>query len=218
MDLCDRCLKPINYCLCHLLKPQDTDTEILILQHPQEPDKLLGTARLAHLSLPKSKLCVGLSWPNLSQALGRKVDPSEWLVLYLGSIKNIPDRLTVINGKGKVLPGSPELFEKIKGLVVLDGTWSQAKTLWWRNAWLLKLNRAVLLPKNPSLYHKARKEPRRECVSTIEAIGAALVELENDSFNYEQLIRPMNELLKLYKPQKLAKRPRVFRRRKARKS
>ncbi|MFV0281016.1 MAG: DTW domain-containing protein, partial [Rhodoblastus sp.] len=66
----------------------------------------------------------------------------------------------------------------IKGLVIFDGAWAQAKTLWWRNAWVLKARRLALSPKRRSLYGELRREPRREGLSTIEAIGLTLATLE----------------------------------------
>jgi DTW domain-containing protein len=51
---------------------------------------------------------------------------------------------------------------------------SKAKTLWWRNPWLNKLNRMSLAPAHPSIYGKLRAEPRREFVSTLESVAAAL--------------------------------------------
>ncbi len=60
----------------------------MILQHPQEQDRALGTARLTALHFQDAVLKIGLSWPSLSKALGRPVhDPSRWAVLYLGSAK-----------------------------------------------------------------------------------------------------------------------------------
>ena len=60
----------------------------MILQHPQEQDRALGTARLTALHFKHAVLKIGLSWPSLSKALGRPVaDPSRWAVLYLGSAK-----------------------------------------------------------------------------------------------------------------------------------
>jgi DTW domain-containing protein YfiP len=64
--------------------------------------------------------------------------------------------------------------ESLEGIVVLDGTWSKAKTLWWRNPWLTKLNRLSITPKAPSIYGSLRAEPRREYVSTLESVAAAL--------------------------------------------
>ena len=70
--------------------------------------------------------------------------------------------------------GRPVQPKKLKGLVVLDGSWSQAKALWWRNAWLLKLNRLCVYPTQPSIYGRLRKEPQTHCVSTLEAVADAL--------------------------------------------
>jgi DTW domain-containing protein YfiP len=67
---------------------------------------------------------------------------------------------------------------KLEGLVVIDGTWSQAKALWWRNAWLTKLKRIVLRPGAPSLYGRLRKEPRQEALSTIESVALALGKID----------------------------------------
>ena len=160
----------------------DAARHVLILQHPQEPGQDLGTAELAHSLLPNSTLRVGLSWRNLSAALGRedKVDPKRWLALYFGSgPKGPPPRGQVLFAVEKrAFPvEDPSGLLGIDGIVVHDGTWSQAKSLWWRNAWLLKLRRGILVPRRPSLYGRNRREPRRECVSTIEAIGQTLVGL-----------------------------------------
>src|SRR5690606_35456711 len=112
----------------------------------------------------------GLSWPNMTAALGRKAVPSEWAVLYLGSgakgmasLHREESQLLFVNKRGE----TTDRPEKLEGIIILDGTWSQAKALWWRNAWLLKCKRAILVPAKPSLYRELRKEPRRECLSTI---------------------------------------------------
>ena len=109
----------------------------------------------------------------------------------------------------------------MEGVVLLDGTWSQAKALWWRNAWMLKCQRLILGPKRPSAYGKLRKEPRQDGLSTIEAAATVLSALEkrpdiaatlNESFErmlarYRQVQASMPELAP--KPKK-----RDFRRRK----
>ncbi len=180
-DSCATCFKPPAYCLCKALPhpPLKPKLDILILQHPQEPDHLLGTARLAALALrPHAFLKIGLSWPNFKRALGREADPKKWAVLYLGSgaksARPLSPGLHLVDKKGVPLEETPQL----EGLVLLDGTWSQAKTLWWRNAWLMKLRRAVLIPAQPSLYGAIRKEPRKECLSTLETIAEALNQLQ----------------------------------------
>lgn len=179
-----------------------TKLHILILQHPQEPDKELGSAKLAHSILENSKLRIGLSWPNLKAAWGDEVKPNKWAVLYLGSgIKDSGNDkpavgLHFVDKKGRIIQRE---HPEIDGLVVLDGTWSQAKALWWRNPWLLKLRRLVLVPRHASNYRELRKEPRRECVSTIESISSALEFLGEDPAIIETLNNGFISFLENYR-------------------
>src|SRR4051794_18818428 len=138
---CPSCGKPLPLCICDSITPIDNRIALLILQHPQEQDRALGTARLTALHLKNSLLKIGLSWPSLSKALGRSVpDPSRWAVLYLGSAKAAAldtDRdIVAINRKGELEDNQRGILKDIEGIVLLDGTWSQAKALWWRNAWM----------------------------------------------------------------------------------
>jgi DTW domain-containing protein YfiP len=180
---CPRCHKPLPLCICDSITPIENKVSLLILQHPQEQDRALGTARLTALHFANAVLKIGLSWPSLSKALGRPVhDPSRWAVLYLGSAKVAEletDRdIVAINGKGEVEDNQRAILKDIEGIVLLDGTWSQAKALWWRNAWMLKCQRIILGPTHPSRYGKLRREPRRDGLSTIEAAAMLLAALE----------------------------------------
>src|SRR5258708_18114582 len=83
---CPHCQKPLPLCICDSIAPIESRSSLLILQHPQEQDRALGTARLTALHFKDATLRIGLSWPSLSKALGRPVaDPSRWAGLYLGS-------------------------------------------------------------------------------------------------------------------------------------
>ena len=155
----------------------------MILQHPQEQDRALGTARLTALHFKNAVLKIGLSWPSLSKALGRPVaDPSRWAVLYLGSAKVADldtDRdIVAIDRKGEVEDNQRAILKDIEGIVLLDGTWSQAKALWWRNAWMLKCQRVILGPRIRRATASCASEPRRDGLSTIEAAAMLLAGLE----------------------------------------
>jgi len=178
---CPRCGNPDALCVCAGIKPLDNHIALLILQHPQEQDRDLGTARLTVLHLKHATLKTGLSWPSLQKALGREVNPKRWAVLYLGaaSAATLPKgrELTLLDSKGAPLPEQERALAEIEGIIALDGSWSQAKTLWWRNPWVLKCRRLALNPKQPSRYGKLRREPRREGLSTLEATALALARL-----------------------------------------
>jgi len=223
---CPHCGKPMPLCICDGVTPIKNRIQLLILQHPQEQDRALGTARLTARHFKDAVVKIGLSWPSLSKALGRPVgDPSRWAVLYLGSAKaadlDTDAEIVAINRKGELEPNQRAILSDIEGIVLLDGTWSQAKALWWRNAWMLKCQRLILGPKRPSAYGKLRKEPRQDGLSTIEAAATVLSALEkrpdiaatlNESFErmlarYRQVQASMPELAP--KPKK-----RDFRRRK----
>ena len=198
-DLCPQCEKPLNLCVCDAIQAIDNRVFVVILRHPQEQDRKLGTARIATLQLKNSLLKTGLSWANLGKILGRQVDPKKWGVLYLGTAKTaapLPPRpLTIVTKKGEAAPDQDALKD-LEGVILLDGNWQQAKALWWRNAWLLKCRRLVLQPEKPSLYGNLRKEPRRESVSTIEAAAHSLAILDKNPELAKKILVPFEALLK----------------------
>ena len=82
--------------------------------------------------------------------------------------------IAALNRQGLPLPDQVPALAALDGVILLDGSWSQAKALWWRNAWLLKTRRLVLNPGGPSRYGRLRKEPRPDSVSTLEAAAFAM--------------------------------------------
>jgi hypothetical protein len=213
-------------CICDSVTPIENRISLLILQHPQEQDRALGTARLTALHFKDAVVKIGLSWPSLSKALGRPVaDPSRWAVLYLGSAKvadlDTDREIVAINRKGELEPNQRGILGDIEGIVLLDGTWSQAKALWWRNAWMLKCQRIILGPKQASRYGQLRREPRRDGLSTIEAAAMLLAGLEKRPDIAETLNASFEQMLARYRQvqatmPELAPKPkkRDFRRRK----
>jgi DTW domain-containing protein YfiP len=179
---CPHCGKPMPLCICDSVAPIENRIAVLILQHPQEQDRELGTARLTALHFKDALLKIGLSWPSLTKILGRPTDPQRWAILYLGSVKAkavLPERdIVVVNKSGNAVDRQDSALREIEGIILLDGTWSQAKALWWRNGWMLKCKRVVLGPKRPSRYGKLRREPRSDGLSTIEAAAMLLARLE----------------------------------------
>lgn len=214
--VCPSCLKPADLCVCALIKPIDNKIFVLILQHPQEQDRELGTARLLAAQLNNSRLAIGLSWRNLGAALqggkgarakGGEPDPKRWAVLFLGTAKTLPvdaEEVVALSRKGLAMPDQREALSGIEGIIALDGSWAQAKALWWRNAWLLKCRRVILNPKFRSRYGNLRREPRLESLSTLESVALVLAHLTKDPTIVGKLTAPFDEMLRRYRARKHA--------------
>ena len=201
---CPHCQKPMPLCICDSVTPIENRLSLLILQHPQEQDRALGTARLLAKHFEDATVRVGLSWPSLSKALGRPVEnAARWAVLYLGSARaadlDAEGEILALNRKGEIAENQRAILGKLEGVVLLDGTWSQAKALWWRNPWMLKCQRVILNPAHPSRYGRLRREPRSDGLSTIEAAATILAGLERRPDIAETLHASFERLLTRYR-------------------
>lgn len=197
---CATCHKPSHLCICEAVEALDNSVFVVVLQHPQEKRETLSTAQLVKLQLKNSLIRIGLSWPSLKRILGREVDYKKWGVLYLGTAKQgeqaLEDEIAVVDRNGRPVHGGDAILANLEGIILLDGTWSQAKALWWRNPWLLKCQRLILHPHFRSLYGEARREPRKESVSTLEAGAFVLAYMDDDPEVFHHLMRPFQLLLK----------------------
>ncbi len=210
-EICKNCEKPLDLCVCAALAPVDNRVSVVILRHPQEQDRVLGTARIAILQLKNAMLKTGLSWPSLAKIIGRPADPKHWGVLYLGTARTsaplAPRILTVVNKNGEAAPDQDDSLKALEGIILLDGNWQQAKALWWRNAWMLKCRRLVLQPPRVSLYGNLRKEPRAESVSTLEAAAYTLAVLDEDKALADKILPPFRLLLEKARATNPRKKP-----------
>jgi len=177
--MCARCRRPVSVCYCPALPRIETATKIVILQHPRERDMPIGTARMASLCLPQAELHVGVRWTDsapLARALGDPTRPP--ILLYPG-------------------PGARDILrEPPRGpvtLVVVDGTWAQAKTVVRDNPVLHALPRYAFATPEPSQY-RIRREPRAEYVSTIEALMHVLGVLEGEPARFRSLLDPLRDV------------------------
>jgi DTW domain-containing protein len=177
----------------------DNRVFVLVLQHPQERRETLATAAATVAALRRAKLVAGLSWPNLSRALGHRADPRRWGVLYLGSARPAtldPGREVILLERNSApVPDPAAILRALDGIVLLDGSWKEAKTLWWRNPWLLKLHRLALNPPRPARLGRLRREPRREALSTLEAAALVLRHLEPGPAAADTLLAALDRLM-----------------------
>jgi DTW domain-containing protein YfiP len=177
---CARCRRPTSVCYCAALPELETTTRIVILQHPRERDMPIGTARMASLCLPNAQLHVGARWDSHAALATALADPARPpILLYPG-----PGARDILTDP----PAGPVT------LVVVDGTWSQAKTVVRDNPILHALPRYAFATPEPSHY-RIRKEPRAEYVSTIEALMHVLGALEGSPDRFRALLDPLNAMV-----------------------
>lgn len=171
---------------------------VLVLRHPKEKKAKLGTAELLKHTLQGVTLKTGLSWRNLRHALGDEAaEHRRWAVLFLGTKKNFSldpnEVLGLFDSKGK---RADIATTPLDGIVALDGTWRDVKGMWWKNSWLLKLWHIQLNPTARSLYGEMRKAPRKENLSTLEAVAMTLANLTNNPEIENKLGAVMQEFLR----------------------
>lgn len=78
-------------------------------------------------------------------------------------------------------------------LVLLDGTWQQAKSMYKSSPNLHQMKQVKLLVQKPSNY-VIRTQPMQACLSTVETAAEALAVLERDDKFVTDLVRPLRTL------------------------
>eukprot|EP00977_Amphora_coffeiformis_P000822 scaffold175_cov177-Amphora_coffeaeformis.AAC.24 len=189
--LCDMCRRPTVQCVCEALPPSliPTATDILVLQHPSEfRKKSVSTVPLLSLVLQNVQVVVGESFdldiPVIREAVSEGnrlllLFPGEE-VLSLDSPHNDERRVTDEEHRGSdsTTKAIPTDDRKVV-LILVDGTWTQAGRMIRNSPELLEVcQRVQFTSVSESIYHAVRKEPKRHCISTLEACSRALTLLE----------------------------------------
>lgn len=184
---CSECQRDKKMCLCGKVTSFTNRHRIVILQHPQEQFKIANSASLTKLILRNSTLLTGLSWKNFKAVAGEAEQPSSWAVLYLKDTKKDTKPVSFYNRNSVEI----ENVIPLRGIIAIDGSWKQAKTIWWRNPWFLKLNRISLNPDFQSFRHQSNEKS----LSTIEAIAFLLKNLGEKPVISESLLYQYNKLI-----------------------
>lgn len=229
---CHICRKAQSLCICVRIKTiVDNKVGITILQHPEEKDHHLGTARIAALSLRNIKVLpipevdertsfrirdkVPGSKRSIAGRVGnkgkKKLEPQGPLETSTTDVEEGDADLSLIPSWLNVPPGAGLLFPSDKAidlvpalcegedcpthLIVLDGTWSKAKRVYFENLWLHKLQHYNLPLSVPSMYGSVRREPKVGCLSTVESIVFALKLLEPATVGLDSLLEVFDSMI-----------------------
>ncbi len=175
---CYRCFRPEEHCLCPHVVAVKNEMPVLILQHAREARHRFGTARLAALALSRCELLV-----DRTGTLPRDASLADRLRGF-GLLYPHPRARDI-----STLPAE----ERPKGLVVIDGTWHQARAM-YRDIEALHALPHYTLPEGLESGFRIREQPQPHCLSTLEAIAHALEALEPGRGSLAALLRPFEAM------------------------
>lgn len=178
--VCYACFRPAAVCYCDHTSRLRNRTHVTVVQHPREQFHPLGTARIVARCLENVELLV--AHPGWARGSVAELFPAGAALLYPGS-------------GARDLADIPE-SERPRALVVLDGTWHHARTLYRDHAVLRQLPLVSFVPSRPTEY-RVRREPKAEYVSTVEAVATAL-ELLEPGLGGRDLLPPFRRMIDLH--------------------
>lgn len=176
---CYRCHKAAVVCICSDVPRIPNKTPVLILQHPREEFHPIGTVRFAKRSLENVRVIV----EDVDR--GRVTAPPTELPPDVGLLYPSPNAMLLSDVPSSARP---------RTLLVLDGTWPQARGAYRRNPWLRELPHFGLAPKGGGRY-RIRLEPNERSLSTIEAIVGALEILEPTTPGLRELLEAFTRMI-----------------------
>ncbi len=169
---CQRCLRPQSHCLCANIPSCSHRHPVIILQHPSEQQHAKSTAHLACLALDNATIIVGENADDFAD-LKQQVEqaPHQFLLIYPSQTSQALEQLSNTQKAAYTADNSPAT------ILLLDGTWRKAKKLWHLNPWLQSLEQ-FHFEHAPQGQYKIRKTSIDKGLSTIEAVGYTLKQLE----------------------------------------
>ena len=181
LERCPRCTLVPAFCICEGLPQVMTRTRIVIVRHVRELFRPSGTARIAALALPNSEL---LDYRDELGALPAWLadDPRTQHFPALPP-DVVGERLRALAGAHLLFPTGrdpSELATPPAALVILDGTWRQARAMYQRIPGAAALPALRLPPGGPPIL-RLRAPRRAGDRSTLEAIADALCALEGET-------------------------------------
>lgn len=177
---CWHCLRPESHCHCKLISPFFAHCNTLILQHPREKKRFYSTAKLIQQWIRNCKLVRGIEF---DQTHIRDLFPQT--------------QLAVLFPEGNAVPATSIRLSAATTVIVIDGTWSEAKKIYRHNTWIATLPHISLSPLLRSRY-RIRKQPRPECLSTIEALAYMFIEnssLKQQTAAYSNLLAGFDRMV-----------------------
>ncbi len=167
-ETCYNCYRPKSSCMCQYIHKISTNTEFIILMHPKEYRKTKnGTGHLTHISLPNSKIVVGINFSQNDFINQRIKDTTKnCFVLY-------PHEDAIELNRHSI-----QKENKTNVIFIIDSTWACSKKIIRESLNLRNLPKISFTHTHNSNFH-IKTQPANYALSTIESTLLVLKHLHH---------------------------------------
>jgi DTW domain-containing protein YfiP len=194
-DFCLSCHRPTLTCFCALARPFESSTEFAVIVHPYEAKSTVGTAWILRRSISN------LLWIR-SKGIELDEDP-----IFLEMI-NQPDRIPLLLFPGQqafnLNHGTESAWADLRAagrkplFIVIDGTWTQARQIVRRSAYLRALPRVSFETIQLSEYG-FKKQPHPACLSTVEGVHRVIESLAARGWSPPPAHREHDQMIEIFR-------------------
>lgn len=161
---CINCALVKEFCICGHVPSIESDIIFILLSHTNELKKRTNTGILIEKSMTSTLV---IEW--------QRKEPSKELLDIINMEKEVYFLYTETNETNEIvtLDASEEKIDAVcskKYIIILDGTWQEAKKIYNRSEYLKDLKRISITPENLSEYQLRRKKNEQHLCTAEAAI------------------------------------------------
>jgi DTW domain-containing protein YfiP len=176
-EWCHHCFRMKALCLCGVIQTFEIEPLVVLLVHPREFMKTVGTVRMVKLSIPGSVMLRGHgkdfdSDPAVAALISNPHHHS--MILFPGN-----DSLNLTSASRETVESKLPRGKRLV-IFVIDGSWSAAKNMIRNSARLSALPKLSFEVSSHSIY-EIRKQPRAHFLSTVEAVSLLIENLKTQN-------------------------------------
>ena len=194
-SFCWSCHRPVVACFCALVRSFSSFADFALVVHPSEVKSTVGTAWILRRSISN------LKWVR-SSGVGLDQDPKFLellnsadrvpLVLFPGPLSFNLNRDSEVAWRELVPPSKRPLF------IVIDGTWTQARSMMGRSLLRRSLPRVSFETEQLSEY-EFKKQPHPACLSSVEGVHRVIEVLADRDWGKPPIFREHDQMIEIFR-------------------
>ena len=204
--ICEKCRRPLEKaCLCSALpktKYKLKNCRIIMIQHKLEMKRPMATEPIIRQVIEENddyhlvvcKIFKKKKWPKIVSILEECPDNNFVLYPAKNSVSWSVDLDEKTDDRN---PDNKHSQTKIN-LIIIDGTWRQAQQIYAMSDLLNTYKTCLVSQKQfKKSEYLIRTQPTENSLSTLEAVGLALLYLKEDVELYEKLLKPLRKMCQI---------------------